>query len=77
MDSRWTRGLKGPDKTQRVAEVKTFRIAFSSLREILEKEFKTTKESDYECPSWSHKQADTNGYNRALTNVLHLIKEEK
>lgn len=29
---------------------------------------------DYDSPSWSHKQAHRNGYARALTDVLELLK---
>ena len=32
-----------------------------------------TKEIDYDCPSWSHKQADANGYQRAIQEILKLI----
>lgn len=32
-----------------------------------------TKEVDYDCPSWSHKQADRNGYQRALKEILKLF----
>jgi len=29
---------------------------------------------DYDNPSWAYKQADRNGYNRALTEVLNILK---
>jgi len=32
-----------------------------------------TKEIDYDCPAWSHKQADTNGYIRAMNEILKLL----
>lgn len=32
-----------------------------------------TKEIDYDCPSWSHKQADQNGYQRAMKEILKLL----
>jgi len=75
MDSKWIKGLAGEEKERRVSEVKAHHRAFSDLREILEKEWKNPKESDYESPSWAFKQADTIGFNRALTTVLNLIKE--
>lgn len=28
----------------------------------------------YDCPNWAPKQADTQGYKRALTEVLSLLK---
>ena len=33
----------------------------------------TTREIDYDCSAWSHKQADTNGYIRAMQEILKLI----
>ncbi len=30
---------------------------------------------DYNCPSWAYKQADMNGYNRALNEILELIPD--
>jgi hypothetical protein len=36
-----------------------------------------TKDSDYDCPSWSHKQADQNGYLRAYRELLQLVTLDK
>jgi hypothetical protein len=36
-----------------------------------------TKDEDYECPSWSHKQADRNGYLRAYRELLQLVTLDK
>jgi hypothetical protein len=37
-----------------------------------------SKSSDYDSPSWAYKQADQNGYNRALNDIIQLLnlKEE-
>ena len=70
MHIQWTKNLKGDDKKQRIEEVKSFKNAFEALTEILEEEESTP---DYDCPSWSHKQADQNGYNRAIRKVKNLI----
>lgn len=32
---------------------------------------------DYDCPSWSHKQADLNGYLRAYREILQLTNLDK
>ena len=48
----------------------------NKYREIIEKRIKKkedTKEIDYDCSSWSHKQADDNGYIRAMNEILRLI----
>ena len=66
----WTKGLKGEDKKKRTEEIKSYKNAFDALQEILEEEKSTP---DYDCPSWSHKQADQNGYNRAIREVIKLI----
>ena len=36
-----------------------------------------TQETDYDCPSWSHKQADQNGYLRAYNEILQLTNLDK
>jgi len=69
MHIQWTKGLKGEEKEQRVKEIKSFDYAFSQLRELLEEE---EISPDYDCPSWAHKQADQNGYNRAIRKVINL-----
>jgi len=45
-------------------------------RDLLEKritKIEDKKEIDYDCPSWSHKQADANGYVRAIKEILKLL----
>lgn len=70
MQVAWTKNLKGDERKQRIEEVKSYQNAFEALLEILEEEESTP---DYDCPSWSHKQADQNGYNRAIRKVKNLI----
>jgi len=65
----WTKGLKGKEKEERAKEIKSYKNAFDALQEILEEEKSTP---DYDCPSWSHKQADQNGYNRCIREVIKL-----
>ena len=36
-----------------------------------------TKEADYDCPSWSHKQAHLNGYLQAYNEILQLTNLDK
>ena len=46
-----------------------YRIAINKrLEKALE-----VKETDYDCSAWSHKQADTNGYARAMREILKLL----
>ena len=59
-----------------------FKKQISSSKDVLEKLEKIIKEKikevvlseDYDNPSWAYKQADRNGYNRALTEVLNILK---
>lgn len=45
------------------------------LEEIVKAKMKEVVLSeDYNNPSWAYKQADRNGYNRALTEVLNILK---
>lgn len=48
------------------------------LTEILDKKINTTKTSktsleSYESPSWAYLQADANGYERAIREVISLL----
>ena len=48
------------------------------LKEILEPMLKDgLPATDYDSPSWAYKQADRNGFNRALTTVLEIINLDK
>ena len=50
--------------------------AFKRLSAILNKKLKDNAVKDYDKAAWPFYQADTLGWNRALTEVLKLIKEE-
>ncbi len=49
--------------------------AFKRLSIILNSKMKSNTSQDYNKASWPFLQADTNGYNRALAEVLKLIQE--
>jgi hypothetical protein len=59
-----------------------FKKQVSSAKDVLEKLEEIVKHKmkevvlseDYDNPSWAYKQADRNGYNRALTEVLNILK---
>lgn len=76
MDTRWFKGCNSEaDREARRKEVMSFRSAFRELAELLEGLEEYTP--DYDCPSWSHKQADANGANRKLKQILKLITIEE
>jgi len=78
MKTTWTKGLKGEEKKE-IAD------SFSSssrirnkqvelLRDKIETADKTALSKEgYECPNWAYKQADLQGYKRALSEVISLI----
>jgi len=70
MQTIWLKGYK--DKEARKKEILSYRNAYDTLREVLEKEYEESV-PDYDCPSWSHKQADVNGANRKLREIISLI----
>lgn len=50
------------------------RDVLERLTEILEaKKTEVVLSTDYDNPSWAYKQADRNGYDRALTEVINLL----
>tara|TARA_R110000751_G_scaffold110047_1_gene207465 strand:- start:10403 stop:10669 length:267 start_codon:yes stop_codon:yes gene_type:complete len=77
----WTAHLPSSSKEEIKAKedfegyVKNSRGIFDRVVEILEDyvEPEDVTIQDYDCPSWSHKQADRNGYNRAIKKVKALF----
>jgi|TARA_Y100000296_G_C5141630_1_gene241398 hypothetical protein len=77
----WTAHL--PDKTKEEkkakeefeAYIRNSRGVFDRAIEIIETyiEAHETSPEDYDCPSWANKQADRNGWNRALKKVKQLF----
>ena len=72
MHSKWFKGIPESEYEAREKELKSYTNAFDALRELLADEFESST-PDYNCPSWSHKQADQNGANRKLRELLKLI----
>lgn len=73
MDSRWLRGCNTEqEREDRRAKVKSYKTAFNELISILEKEVTDTS-PDYSSPSWAYQQADRNGANRKLQEIINLI----
>lgn len=56
-------------------QVTSAKDVLEKLEEIIKTKMKEVVLSeDYDSPSWAYKQADRNGYNRALTEVLNILK---
>lgn len=78
MHSAWFKGLKTKEeKDRRKQEIISHSTFIEDLKELLQAEFRKDKFEDYDSPSWAYKQADLNGYNRALTKVLSILNIEE
>ena len=55
-------------------QVLSSRDVLERLQKIMEdKKTEVVLSTDYDNPSWAYKQADRNGYDRALTEVINLL----
>lgn len=73
----WIRHLKTKE------EKEAFKGAITAAQPVLDvlknfcqrklDEAQSVKEDDYDVPSWPYKQADKNGYQRALEDILKLL----
>lgn len=77
MKSEWLGSLKGQDREDFKNSVLASQIVLDKLREIvynMHKKDNNSKLVDYDCPSWSHRQAHTNGRLEALSQILELLE---
>lgn len=79
MKSVWFNKCKTKEDKDSVKQsIMSQREPLDRLKEILEPMLKEVQPAaDYDNPSWAYKQADRNGYNRALTTVLEMINLDK
>lgn len=71
----WFNGVKTKEDRDTVKQdIALAHNAFKRLSDILQRRHKDNSSTDYDKSSWPFLQADNNGYNRALTEVLNLIK---
>jgi len=71
MQEVWFTGTKERDKVKQ--DIALAGNAFIRLSSILTKKLKDNSSTDYDKASWPFLQADNNGYNRALQEVLKLL----
>lgn len=81
MKTRWLKELdeqNTKDIVQLYKESRRIRERFKKmLNDILEeKNHGRTLESMYDSPSWAYIQADRNGYDRAIRDVIELITDK-
>jgi hypothetical protein len=79
MKAAWFKDCKSKKEKEAVSQsLHSSREGLDRLKEILKPMLKdTTPAADYDSPSWAYKQADRNGFNRAVTTVLDLINLDK
>jgi hypothetical protein len=81
MYSSWTKGLSVADKKQFVSEVIASQPFINKFIEKMEKDLEASKKNqvtrDYDTPSWSLKQADFIGEQRAFLKVIDLLNNLK
>lgn len=76
----WLNGIKDADrKTEIRQSFASGLVMRKRLLEILEKKMKESwnssiSEDGYESPNWALKQADARGYERAMREIMSLIK---
>lgn len=76
LQAQWLGNLKGEDRENFKKQVLNSKIVLDKLHEIVYNmymENRNVNAVDYSCPSWSHLQAHTNGFNEALQRVLKLL----
>lgn len=81
MKTIWFMDLPKDEQEGFKREIKSAKNVLDKLEQIVNSKIKEIViANDYDSPSWAYKQADRNGYNRALTeiiNILHLDQEVK
>lgn len=76
----WTAGLSPEEEKELVKHLKGCSMVFERLSSILDQRVKGSVDKQlssnlYELPNWALVQADAIGYQRALKEVITLIKE--
>lgn len=78
IDIKWTSHLKSVEEQEKFrAYVLSSVGVLKRLADILESKVdarEVFKEEDYNSPSWAFKQADRNGYVRALREIQQMLK---
>lgn len=77
MKTSWTKG-KNPELSKEIrASFAGSVVMRKRLQEVVRgkiEESLSTKEDDYDNPSWAYKQADSVGYRRALKEINSLLE---
>lgn len=79
MKSSWTKGLAEDERKELEMHFNSSALLRKRLETILEQKDRSADiaaivKDGYESPSWAYKQADTQGYRRALKEIAELLK---
>ena len=82
MKASWTKGLNESEATEMRTSFGASALMRDRLQELLDDRIKVEEaqsrgNANYNQASWPYKQADSNGYTRALAYVITLIKQEE
>lgn len=80
MQTRWYSSRPKADQEEIKNIVVTSQKVLDILKEICYNTIQDgvkAQEADYDCPSWSHKQAHQNGYLQAYRELLQLVTLDK
>ncbi len=72
MKTIWFKGLSQAEKEDRKKFLLSHKQTFDTLKEVLENGFHKV-DPNYDNASWAYKQADVNGANRMLQDIINLI----
>lgn len=74
MKTIWFMDLPKDEQEGFKKEVKSAKNVLDKLEDIVRSRLKDiVVTEDYDSPSWAFKQADRNGYNRALTEIINIL----
>jgi hypothetical protein len=74
MKTIWFMDLPKDEQEGFKKEVKSAKNVLEKLEQIVKSRLKEIVViEDYDSPSWAYKQADRNGYNRALTEIINIL----
>lgn len=77
MKTVWTQGLRNPTEKEEFEKiVYASKKVLDKLKDIVYNKIngvEKTSLQDYESPSWAYRQADINGYRRAMEEMLSIL----
>lgn len=80
LDLRWTKHLKDKEAEDFARFVRSSGPVLDRLKDIikeLDRSDAPDKKADYSNPSWAYRQADHNGFARAIKMINDLIGEDE